>query len=243
MSDTRPIEYRAIWQDKPVLRKIYNDYYRRIAAYCVEGKTLEVGGGSGNFKSFRSDVISSDILPASWLDAVADAQALPFARESFDNIVMVDVLHHLETPARFFKEAQEILKPGGRIIMLEPAITPLSWFFYNFFHPEPVELFANPLADAPHTPGRDPFDANQAIPTLLFRRNAKAFARRFSALRLVALKRLSLFAYPLSGGFRPWQMIPARMVAPLLKLEEKLIPFLGRAMAFRLLIVLEKNKD
>ena len=97
------------------------------------GPTLEVGGGSGNFKLFAPDTVSSDILPAPWLDLVCDAQRLPFADASFANIVMVDVLHHIGSPLRFLKEAARVLRPGGRLIFCEPAITPLSGLFYRSF--------------------------------------------------------------------------------------------------------------
>jgi hypothetical protein len=60
-------------------------------------------------------------------------------------------------------------------------------------------------------------------------------------LKLVQLEHLSLFAYPLSGGFRSWSLISESMVEPLLKLEQRLLGLLGRFMAFRLLVVLEKR--
>ena len=59
------------------------------------------------------------------------------------------------------------------------------------------------------------------------------------SLRSVAL--LSLFAYPLSGGFRPWSLIPRRGVAPMLRIEDHLAPMLGQLMAFRLFVVLERS--
>jgi len=41
---------REAWQRKPSLRRVYEDIYRRMRAQCIPGTTLEVGGGSGNFK-------------------------------------------------------------------------------------------------------------------------------------------------------------------------------------------------
>lgn len=239
-----PAGYRERWLEKPVLRALYGDMYRRMAAALAPGPTLELGGGSGNFKAFAPDVIATDIVPAPWLDAVCDAQQLPFADASLGNIVLFDVLHHIERPVRFLREAVRVLGPGGRIVMCEPAITPLSGLFYRFLHPEPVVMRADPLADGPLTPGRNPFDANQAIPTLLFRRaGLAALAAALPALRPVARRRLSLFAYPLSGGFRRWTLVPAAAVGPLLRVEDALLPVLGPLMAFRLLAVLERAGD
>lgn len=243
MADPRPAEYRAIWEKKPALREIYRDFHRRMAGACVPGRTLEIGGGSGNFKAFAPDVVSTDILPAPWLDAAADAHALPFADAAFANVVAVDVLHHLERPAVFLGEAARILTPGGRLVLLEPKITPLSRFFYTFIHPEPMDMEADPLAESPGDPGRDPFDANQAIPTLLFGRHAARLAARVPALIPRGVESLGLFAYPLSGGFRPWSLIPAAAVGPLLAVERLLMPLLGPLMAFRMLAVMETRPE
>ena len=238
-----PADYRAIWEAKPVLRAIYRDWYTRMTALCRPGRTLEIGGGSGNLKAFAPNVVSTDVLPAAWLDTVCDAQRLPFAAESFDNIVMLDVLHHLQRPVRFFEDAARVLAPGGRIVMLEPGITPVSHLFYRAFHHEPVDMTADALADGAIDPNKDPYDSNQAIPTLLFgkARNRQAFERRFEQLRVVRSDWLALVIYPLSGGFRPWSLVPAFMVAPLNGLERLLAPALGQLTAFRLLVVMEKR--
>ena len=97
--------YRSVWERKPVLRTVYNDIFERIASRAVPGTTLEIGGGIGNLKERIADLISSDIQFASWLDLVADAQKLPFADNALSNIVMLDVLHHIEFPALLFREA------------------------------------------------------------------------------------------------------------------------------------------
>jgi len=104
-----------------------------------------------------------------------------------------------------------------------------------------VQLRADPLAVAPIDSPRDPFDANQAIPTLLFVRQPERFAAHFPALSLVRVEWLSLLAYPLTGGFRPWSLIPAGLVEPLLRLEGRLLPAVGPLMAFRLLAVVERR--
>jgi hypothetical protein len=68
--DQSPAAYRRIWKQKPVLREIYLDIYRRILDETVPGSILEIGGGSGNFKEFAPALISSDIVATPWLDPV-----------------------------------------------------------------------------------------------------------------------------------------------------------------------------
>jgi SAM-dependent methyltransferase len=233
-------QQRDVWANKPVLQAIYADYYKRIAGVCMPGLTLEIGGGSGNLKAYARDVLSTDLVPTPWLDAAADAQALPFRSQTFANIVAVDVLHHIERPRRFLAEAQRLLTPGGRLILLEPAITPGSWLFYKILHPEPVDMSADPLLDGPLDPGRLPFDANQGIPMLLFGRYRKRFEETFPNLKIVKREYLSLIAYPLSGGFRRWSIIPISCVELLLRIEAKVAPTVGRLLAFRMFVVIER---
>lgn len=240
MQDNILTGYRNTWESKPVLRAIYHRFYERVAAAVVAGETLEVGGGSGNLKSFLKGVVSTDIVASPWLDAVADAQALPFRDGCFRNIVGVDIVHHIESPLCFFEEAFRVLEPGGRIILIEPAITLISSLFYRHFHPEPVDMSVDPFKQVKLDPGRKPFDANQAIPTLLFRDRYGQFATIFPQHQLIELDWMSLFAYPLSGGFRPWSLIPIRLVDPLLDVEQVLPQWMRKLMGFRMLIVLEK---
>ena len=233
--------YRATWRNKAVLRAVYGDYYRRMVKQLNPGPTLELGAGSGQLREHLQDVVLTDIQTAPWLDAAADAQALPFRTACFENIVMLDVLHHVESAPKFFAEAARVLKPGGRIVMLEPAITPLSALFYRYLHPEPVDMEQDPFASPAADPERSPYDANQAIPTLLFRRRRARFEHHFPSFRLLLVRNLSLFVYPLSGGYRRWSLVPAFLVRPLLFAEDGPLVLLGPLMAFRLLVVLERR--
>jgi SAM-dependent methyltransferase len=236
-----PVSYREVWERKPVLREVYGDIYRRMADAIVPGATLEIGGGSGNFKDFAPGTISTDILPAPWLDLVCDAQRLPFGDGRFSNIAMVDVLHHIESPLRFLREAKRVLAPSGRLIFCEPAITPLSGMFYRMFHDEPVDMSVNPLTAEMISADKDPYDSNQAIPTLLTGRFRAEVERAVPGLTLERLERFSFAAYPLSGGFQPWSLLPQAMARPLLQLEWAARGLFGRLAAFRLLGVYRKD--
>src|SRR5262249_20166560 len=162
-----------------------------------------------------------------------DAQCLPFADSSFSNIVAVDVLHHIQYPALFFREAHRVLGARGRIILVEPGISPISRCFYRLFHPEPVCMKADPFRVGSRDVERDSFDANQAIPTLMFDRYRDRFASEFPELKLIKFERFSFFAYPLSGGFRSWSLIPPGLIMPMLRFEKRLAPLLGALMSFR----------
>jgi SAM-dependent methyltransferase len=233
-------DHRDTWKRKAVLRAIYGDFYDRIAAACVPGLTIEIGGGIGNLKERIPHLVSTDVQFAPWLDCVADAQRLPIASGVAANIVMVDVLHHIEFPRRFFREAGRVLREGGRIVMIEPAITWGSTLFYRLLHEEPVRMRADPLADGRPDPARNPYDANQAIPTLIATRDRDRFHRLFPGLRIVQTTWFSFAVYPLSGGFKRWSLVPAPLARAALAAERMFEPLLGRTAGFRVMLVVEQ---
>jgi ubiquinone/menaquinone biosynthesis C-methylase UbiE len=58
---------------------------------------------------------------------------LPFNDDSFDAAVLMDVIHHLETPAETLKEVVRVLKPGGLFIAFEPNnLNPMVTLVYTF---------------------------------------------------------------------------------------------------------------
>jgi SAM-dependent methyltransferase len=227
---------------KESIRLLYQDFHRQLLESCPEGRVLDIGGGTAHIKNFRPDIVSTDILSFPGIDVVADAHRLPFPDESFSGVVMLDVLHHLERPIEFLKEASRVLKRGGRLAMIEPAMTTVARRFYDHFHEEPVDMGVDPFAPVEIDPGRDPFDANQAIPTLLFSTPSacRRLEQTIASLRVQSVKWLSLLAYPLSGGFQSWSLMPITLIKPLLALEERIPQIIQRHIAFRMLIILAR---
>jgi SAM-dependent methyltransferase len=239
MSEEILSRHQAVWKAKPILRRLYTTWYEELAACLSPGLTLEIGGGTGNLKEFAPAVVCTDIVRVPWLDAVVDAQWLPFRTASINNVVLFDALHHIECVRLFFDEAVRVLKPGGRILIVDPYISWASWPVYRFLHPEPIDLKADPLAMRPANPSRKPFDANQAVATILFERALDAFQRQYPQLAKRVHRRMAFFAYPLSGGFEHPSLLPMWLVRPMLAIEWA-VGFLSRMLAFRILVVLEK---
>jgi len=99
---------------------------------------LEIGAGSGRFtKLFHSDkkfkrytaVEPSEHFYGILTKACPDVEAynLPIEklevqlRNSYDTIVLIHVLEHIEHDVDFLKNASRLLIPGGKIIMMIPA--------------------------------------------------------------------------------------------------------------------------
>jgi SAM-dependent methyltransferase len=240
--DRRQIIHRRRWETKGAVRLLYRDFHRRLIEACPAGRVLDIGSGTAHIKDFRADIVSTDILPFPGIDVVADAHRLPFGNASFSGVVMLDVLHHLERPIVFLGEASRVLKAGGRLAMIEPAMTTLARRFYDHFHDEPVDMDADPFAPVRINPDRDPFDANQAIPSLLFATSAacRRVESEVPSMRVRSVEWLSLLAYPMSGGFQSWSLMPAALVRSVLAFEEKVPQAVRRQVAFRMMVVLER---
>lgn len=238
--------HRDIWQRKPVLREIYRDWFDRIDRLlsCVEGRTIELGGGPGTTRTFMPDVLSSDIASASWLDFVGDACRLPLADECAANLVMIDVLHHLAYPQRFFAEVARVLKPGGRLVLIDMYVSPFSWLVLRLFHPEPASRSIRPLAlpaDVPVCDSHDPWASDQGMTRAIFWKQAGRFRALFPELTVVHRESLSVLLWPMSGGFEQKNRVP-RWAEPLLWRLERRLEKASRLLGFRSLVALEKRE-
>lgn len=238
-------KHRRVWQNKPVLRRIYNEEFfaRLLSRRAPGGISVEVGGGPGFFKEFLPSVVCTDLIPSPWLDAVVDAQRLPFRSSSISNVFGLDMLHHLAQPMMFLNEVQRVLLAGGRLILVEPWVTPFSYFIYRYLHQEDCDLSARPWdANAgvwEHN--KNAFDGNQAIPYLLF--GPLGFSKTLGSLkdlRAITVEPFCLFAYLLSFGFKPMNLLPAFVYPVLSRLERATLPVWRRLGALRVLLVLEK---
>lgn len=233
--------HREIWQKKKVLRDIYHDWYRLIVENMADNRpVLEIGSGGGNFKEFFPGGISSDYTFCEWIDLNLDAHMLPFKKDSLGNIIFIDVLHHLANPVLFLSEAQRVLQNNGRLIMLEPYISPFSYIIYNYFHQEDVDfkidVWNRRIAS---NNKKKAFDGNSAIPSLMFSKEIKRFYKEFPNLKVTKKELLTFILYPLSGGFDRKSFVMAGMVKYISFIEKIFRPF-GFIFALRTFVVVEK---
>ena len=233
------LEHERAWNERPLLRRIYRDWFRLLASRLadVPGTTLELGSGIAQMREFVPGLVTTDVEPTPWADRVVDAEALPYGDGDVANVVMLDVYHHLPRPAAFLDEARRVLTRGGRVVMLEPYVSPLSRIASRFHH-ERLELDGDGFAESESL---GPLDANIAQTTLAFFRQRDEYARRWPELPVVEEKLLSFLVYPFSGGFTKRPLLPFALYRPLDRLERALTPVVARAAAFRCFIVLERR--
>jgi SAM-dependent methyltransferase len=227
---------RRIVREKGFLRRLYGEWYRLILEELpvVEGHLLELGSGAGFMGEVIEGLITSEVFATPGISVVLDGARLPFRAKSLRAIAMTDVFHHVPRARAFLAEAQRCLRPGGRIVMVEPWVTPWSSFVYRRFHHEPFE----PEAPTWEFPSSGPLSgANGALPWIVFERDRADFEREFPGLALRKIRPLMPLAYLLSGGVGMRSLVPGFAYRPWRALESA--PGLERATAMFALIVVE----
>jgi SAM-dependent methyltransferase len=106
--------------------------YERALRDHARGRLLDVGCGKVPLYGVYRDLVQENVCvdwqntlhPSIHLDYVVDLGVpLPFEDESFDTILLTDVLEHLAEPSMALKEMARILRPDGKLIIGVP-------FFY-----------------------------------------------------------------------------------------------------------------
>ena len=237
-------DQRDAWNRKPVIRTLYRHWYGRCLRSCARIEpSIEIGAGSGNFKESCPQLISSDLFPSGpWVDLVMNAEDLALRPSSLGNVIAFDVIHHLQRPMRFLRDAVTALKPGGRLIVCEPAVSPWSRFVYSFHH-EPIDLAWDAFREGPDDPDPGHTFANMGIPQLLFFRHRGRTLSKLKDLRLVSAEQFGFLLYPLTGGFNYRSYLPITGFATLLKIEDILMRPLSALTGVRMLVVFEKSTN
>lgn len=127
----------------------------------VNGKSkdvLDVGAGHGAFAKklheLGYNVSACDLFPEIfYYDKIeckkADlTQPLPYKDNSFDIVVAIEVMEHILDHEVFFREANRVLRPGGKLFISTPNILSLksrirflfTGFYYSF---QPLDLHNN----------------------------------------------------------------------------------------------------
>lgn len=109
------------------------------------GKVLELGCGTGLYTEtiqkiseeitatdFSEEMIRAAKQKRGHLDHVtfkqANALELQFDKESFDTVIMANLIHIIEDPEKAIKESCRMLKRGGQFIITSFAIDQMSFF-------------------------------------------------------------------------------------------------------------------
>ncbi|MCM8794452.1 MAG: class I SAM-dependent methyltransferase [Candidatus Omnitrophica bacterium] len=122
----------------------YQWIYRTVKPF-LGARVLEVGCGGGHFTRLlldRERVVSTDISKiyveevagrhknlenfSAFVFDILDPSLLSLSSEQFDTVVCLNVLEHIEDDATALSHIGSVLAPGGRLILLVPA---LKWLY------------------------------------------------------------------------------------------------------------------
>lgn len=210
-------------KSKPFLRKLYLDFYAEFQAGARRsppGPCLEVGSGGGFLAEVMPRTLASDVFFLPFVDLALDAQKLPLADAALSGLFMLNVFHHLPRPLEFLREAERCLRPGGRLVMIEPMNTPWARLIYTRLHHEAFD----PRAGWEGPGSRPLSEANSALAWIMFFRDRAQCLARLPGLALARAELHTPLAYLLSGGVSMRSLLPGWCHGPVRGLERLLSP-------------------
>jgi SAM-dependent methyltransferase len=98
-------------------------------------KILDIGSGQYPYyhKFMKGKIIAFDMENFSRTDAVGDANFLPFRKNSFDKVIMVNSIYYFRNPFKVIEDVSKILKKNGKLVIIAP-------FFYPI-HDVPIDQY------------------------------------------------------------------------------------------------------
>ena len=184
-------------------RFVYPDMPRRHDDHVVRTEILrrlrpdhvmlDLGAGAGRrlalkFRGCCRQIVDVDLDPRvldnPFLDEaqIASAYQLPFIAASFDVVIAVNVLEHIDDPVRLFAEVRRVLKPGGAFIVRMP----------NRYHLVPTIAQLTPHRFHVFIARLHRRAAEDTFPTL-YRANTRAAIRRHAPASGLAVELLRCF--------------------------------------------------
>jgi SAM-dependent methyltransferase len=122
----------------------------RIPAFLLEesaklpdgARVLDAGAGQRPFaKFFSRQKYESCDMPGGFYEQRHDFECflheIPQAENSYDAVVLTQVLEHVPDPLAVLRELNRVLKPGGKLLLSLPLNGPLHgepWHFFQFTH-------------------------------------------------------------------------------------------------------------
>lgn len=98
------------------------------AVPSMRGRLLDVGCGEKPYKGILSPHVNSYVgidLPHTIhaqceIDAFANAHHLPFKEDTFDTVLCLEALEHVERPLDVIREMYAVLRKGGTLVLSAP---------------------------------------------------------------------------------------------------------------------------
>lgn len=110
-------------------------YDERIEAMLRDhpgGLFLDCGAGLRH--ALHPNVVNYEIVPYASTDVLGVGEKLPFVDGTFDGVLSVAVLEHVQDPFRCAAELMRVLKPGGTLFAAVPFLQPLHGYPHHYYN-------------------------------------------------------------------------------------------------------------
>lgn len=144
-----------------VLETMATELKQALEQAPAGNKLLNLGGGTGQvaaiYRWLGFDVYNLDIAVEKEDERnkkydLNQAGPLPYQGGFFDLVVCSEIIEHLENPWKLFRQAEQVLKPGGIFILSTPNVLSLHsrllYFFsgyFKWFTPDCFSYHINPV--------------------------------------------------------------------------------------------------
>lgn len=115
---------QALGLGKRVSRAGFQRFLSREIAE-IEGTFLNLGCGPNSHPMASAREVRVDLTWRQSLHLCGDAHCLPFKADSFDGVLLEEMLEHCQSPHRVLEEVQRVLRPEGKLILTAPFLYPL----------------------------------------------------------------------------------------------------------------------
>lgn len=232
---------RDVFKKKKILRILYGEYCRPFmeSAKRVQGKAkmVEIGSGASPLKQAIPELINTDLFVSPWLSLSSSAYNLPFKNYSLDRLFLMFTCHHLGRIKEFLNEAYRCLKPGGEMVIIDPAITVFSRFYYKYFHVDKINVEAKDWGFQGN--GRLS-NSNVALSWIVFMRDKELFSKIYPDFVIAKTEYNTCMAFLLSGGLRIRQLLPSKILMVLFKAENWIIQNLSNKIAVTMVLTIKR---
>ena len=116
--------------------KNYKFFNKELSNLGVDKKILDIGSGTNTFFDLFSkhNYFSCDFQPFSGQDFCMDVnEKIPLRNDTFDIVILSNVLEHTYDFSNLLSEINRVLKPGGIILIAVPFIIKLHQQPYDFY--------------------------------------------------------------------------------------------------------------
>lgn len=227
-----------------------NDYLKDLTSEIdirlkPSDEILEIGAGAGTSSIFLKSrkITMTDLLFTGNKSVFSgvDAHNLPFSDHHFDSSFAIDTLHHLANPFLCISEMIRVIKPGGKVIFIEPYVSIFSYPVYKLFHSELTTIRLHKTYFLRNQ--KVASEGNQVICQAIFRHKSfrQEMNRAIDKSSKVEIHYRDVLAFFLTGGINNPLPTNTRFLNKVLSLEKRFPQIICKWLGSRMVVVITKR--